>query len=543
MRLSRVAISLSVLVCVHVVRSQDDGTRLMEMYENYGGDSWTRNDGWGDGQPCGSDDNEPWYGVICNDDGVITALDLSNNNLVGKFDFFGAQYASTYFNMEGVSLIFDNNHLSGELPVIAFPTPTRDVISLAGNELVSPIEHWNVYMAVNVVQKIDLSNNLFEEPLWGSSFNSYYKNVPSLNLANNSFYDVLPDVANASAGVTHLDLSGNNFEGPIPASWAALNLTTRAELNLDGMQFSCPYPEWVDAEALGLGECICDVRCESGGGTCGDDNVCECNTNFGCWSGPYCRQSEHCPVDAFDGNQCNRVDGRGQCADDGCSCACNAAAGDECTILKCPGFDDEDPEDFGCSADFDHGSCDTERGSCSCTDLWQGDACELSKCPQSGVRRIQDPNGEDGEEIDVHCSAHGKCFGETGHCFCDRGFLTNDCSLADVVAEAAPKSKTVPVIVSVGLALFAVGASFLVYKVHTKDQERYGSMVERLSDDLLQGEERSVLHESNGGNSSDYGATNHSRSPSVDDDHRSGDHQDAIGRSPFHTDTPLQTAS
>lgn len=32
------------------------------------------------------------------------------------------------------------------------------------------------------------------------------------------------------------------------------------------------------------------------------------------------------------------------------------------------------------------------------------------------------------------------------------------------------------VIVSVGLALFAVGASFLVYKVHTKDQERYGAL-------------------------------------------------------------------
>lgn len=79
---------------------------LAQFYKNTNGDQWKDNTNWLSGKPIGE-----WYGITTDDEGYITGIDLSDNNLVGKKVFFELPSTVTSFNI--------NNNAIDRLELIA----------------------------------------------------------------------------------------------------------------------------------------------------------------------------------------------------------------------------------------------------------------------------------------------------------------------------------------------------------------------------------------------------------------------------------------
>lgn len=79
---------------------------LIELYKATNGDGWKSRTNW-----CSSEPISTWYGVKCNDEGLVTSIELAGNNLVGSLP-------------ESLSVLMDNcthlsignNSLSGAVP-------------------------------------------------------------------------------------------------------------------------------------------------------------------------------------------------------------------------------------------------------------------------------------------------------------------------------------------------------------------------------------------------------------------------------------------
>lgn len=79
---------------------------LVELYKATNGDSWTNNTNW-----CSAEPISTWYGVKCSDDGLVTGLDLANNNLNGTLpQSLSALMDSCAYMTVGF------NSLSGDVP-------------------------------------------------------------------------------------------------------------------------------------------------------------------------------------------------------------------------------------------------------------------------------------------------------------------------------------------------------------------------------------------------------------------------------------------
>ena len=56
---------------------------LVTFYRSLNGDEWVVNYGWT--QDAGDPTNEcTWHGVVCDENGVVKSIDLSENNLRGE---------------------------------------------------------------------------------------------------------------------------------------------------------------------------------------------------------------------------------------------------------------------------------------------------------------------------------------------------------------------------------------------------------------------------------------------------------------------------
>ncbi len=91
---------------IFIARTPDQTGALMALYKATKGKSWTRNNGWGYTKESLSN----WEGIVCNEQGDVTQIKLSDNNLQGKFpDVF---YAFPKLQ----KLLINKNQLTGEVP-------------------------------------------------------------------------------------------------------------------------------------------------------------------------------------------------------------------------------------------------------------------------------------------------------------------------------------------------------------------------------------------------------------------------------------------
>ncbi|KAF6176152.1 hypothetical protein GIB67_023443 [Kingdonia uniflora] len=100
-----------------------------------------------------------------------------------------------------------------------------------------------LYHNFTALEVLDLSGNNFNSPLpdWFSSLN----NLLSLSLSRNSFQGSIPRVLKNLTKLTDLDLSWNNFKSPLPDWFSSLN--NLLSLDLGYNSFHGPIPDWFNS--------------------------------------------------------------------------------------------------------------------------------------------------------------------------------------------------------------------------------------------------------------------------------------------------------
>ena len=101
-----------------------DSAALVTIYDKLGGDNWSTNNGWKTAE------GENWYGVTLDANKRVVALELPENNLVGKLSqqLFDSLTSLKTINLEG-------NKLTGGLASEFFFKLSLDVLKLGNNQL------------------------------------------------------------------------------------------------------------------------------------------------------------------------------------------------------------------------------------------------------------------------------------------------------------------------------------------------------------------------------------------------------------------------
>jgi hypothetical protein len=250
---------------------------LKALYNNTGGNNWTDRTNWfTNPNPC------TWYGIGCNGTN-ITLIRLNENNLSGTLPIeLGALTGLQEINLQdnllsgpipaelfGITtlriVILAHNGLGGEIPEFTVPLPSLTRLALDSNGIGGPLPTSMNGTNLPAIVELALDENgltgdipvefftmhtltnvrLDENQLTGQTNGFTAGNFPSLTrleLGNNEF-DAQPFYAAELAtltGLTVLDLSGNQFTGPIPTEFTALGALSRLELDSNALEGPIP---------------------------------------------------------------------------------------------------------------------------------------------------------------------------------------------------------------------------------------------------------------------------------------------------------------
>lgn len=159
-----------------------DKTALVNLYNAMGGASWTNKSGWvNNATNC---DICTWFGVVCNDEGRVSALNLGFNNVSGSIP------ASITDLTQLTKLNLYSNNLSGALPTMLHNLTLLNYIDLADNNYSGtiPVSFGNII------------------------------NLRTLFLDDNNLSGTLPSGL-ANTDLETLWLNQNNFSGCIPNNY------------------------------------------------------------------------------------------------------------------------------------------------------------------------------------------------------------------------------------------------------------------------------------------------------------------------------------
>ncbi|MFO7891109.1 MAG: choice-of-anchor D domain-containing protein, partial [bacterium] len=213
-----------------VVVSEQDSLALVALYESTNGeDEWINDHYWKQG-PIRN-----WYGVTVNY-GVVTALQLNNNNLVGtlppeiknlsnlsKLDLQGNQLTGSLLKELGDlsnldTLYLNNNQLNDTLPAELGDLTNLKHMYINNNQLTGtiPSEFGNLTKLI----KLDLHNNKLSGSIPPELHNLSELNF--LSLKNNQITGTIPAELGNLSNLEYFAFNGNQLTGPIPSSFTDL---------------------------------------------------------------------------------------------------------------------------------------------------------------------------------------------------------------------------------------------------------------------------------------------------------------------------------
>ena len=166
---------------------ETDREALVALYNATDGENWNQSDNWLSDAPLGE-----WEGVVTNDDGRITEMQLHTNALSGEIP----AWLGSLSNLTWLDLT--HNELSGEIPVELGSLSNLRTLGLTHNELSGEIP-----------------------PELGS-----LSNLTSLGLGGNVLSGEIPAELGSLSNLQGLGLGGNVLSGEIPVELGSLsNLT------------------------------------------------------------------------------------------------------------------------------------------------------------------------------------------------------------------------------------------------------------------------------------------------------------------------------
>jgi hypothetical protein len=165
----------------------------------------------------------------------IDDLDLSHNQLSGPLPTWLSNHKYLY------NIRLRNNKFNGSLPQ-DWTASKAGVVDIACNQLSGPLPaSWAISTPFEL-EELDLSNNMLTGtlPIWTNSSGQAAFPVKSLVLTNNSLNGTLPPQLPAYIRV--LQLEGNNFTGPLPATWKFEEFKGLRDLRLANNNLSGSIP-------------------------------------------------------------------------------------------------------------------------------------------------------------------------------------------------------------------------------------------------------------------------------------------------------------
>ena len=217
--------------------SESDAAVLESLFKSANGQDWTNATGWLDGPVL-----ENWHGVRVDTLGLVTALDLSENNLSGTLPTsLGRLDQLTELRLDG------NPSLSGLIPLsLSLTNLSIDVLHYAGTELCAPaappFHEW-----VNTVGSHEGTGKECAVTPDREILVALYEATGGPNWRNNANW-----LTDAPLGMWHgievdeegqvigVDLTTNNLVGTIPSPIGYLTHLRRLQLDKNGLTGSIP---------------------------------------------------------------------------------------------------------------------------------------------------------------------------------------------------------------------------------------------------------------------------------------------------------------
>ena len=209
-------------VCGIAPCRQSDSLSLVALYNATSGASWLNP--WNLTQPM-----ETWYGVTTNVLGCVTALDLSNNDLIGTIP-------QEIGDLDLLNLDLSDNILSGDIPISMGSMIRLVTLDLSDNQLSGNIP--SGLTDLDKLTALNLSGNLLDgniPPELGE-----LSRLTTLNLSDNLLTGTIPYALGTLPILTNLYLSDNQLSGNIPQTFEVLNYLDR--MWLFGNQLSGCFP-------------------------------------------------------------------------------------------------------------------------------------------------------------------------------------------------------------------------------------------------------------------------------------------------------------
>lgn len=218
------------------------------MYGSAGGTGWYNNTGRQDKTPS----HCKWFGVSCNDDGFVSKIDLSKNNLTGRFlslRIGGKVFDHLrYLNLAGNNL-FGNidyfflyrfrslehidaseNKLTGEVDIL--PSPSVEYLNFSYNNFSSVGQYQKFKASYHTLQTCDLSYNNIEQHI-SEILHDTPPSIEELLLTENLIHGALPNPLPALERLRRFHLNKNLLSGTIPAIPRSFPLLRELNLSMN----------------------------------------------------------------------------------------------------------------------------------------------------------------------------------------------------------------------------------------------------------------------------------------------------------------------
>ena len=234
---------------------------LVGFYAATGGPAWKESDGW-----LSDTNHGDWYGVTCAD-GKVTELELTSNRAGGRIpavigelrslkrlflqsnNFTGVLPPELGNLRELTHLHLGYNELSGSLPLRMLTLRKLQYLFLNDNQFFGRLPSW---LATFPLWALGIENNAFQgdlRPLDGKT------GIIHFTAQNNQLEGPLPYFLAKWKRLARFDISNNWFSGEFPSA-VANHLASVEEVNISGNQFDCPVP-LVIRDALASGKEFC----------------------------------------------------------------------------------------------------------------------------------------------------------------------------------------------------------------------------------------------------------------------------------------------